>query len=363
MANMFSGFIARPQALGDSIYQGLGALASQQQAQQQAQATRNSEVEAAELLNQSLRTAKSDPAQSEQLFIQAMQKAPDFVQKVTAGLGARREVAGEQYASASQREFESMISGLPEEDQEKARRIRLGLTPRAVGSSAMTIADTGATESVATSEAEIAGAKSEASEAGKGRGMASTSDIVGKAKSEISKAVKKAEIEGKALGEAQVSYNQARASLPAVEEVVGRLRELAPIATSTFGGRAFNAAAKELGFGATEGAEARASFTAIVDNQVLPLLKQTFGAAFTVQEMEALKATLGDVNASPGEKMAQLDAFIEAKYRDLELRSKEAGTPANTTGGAPASAIDYLRSNPELIGQFEAKYGYRPEGF
>lgn len=329
MANMFQGFINAGQQRSDALGQGIGMLAQNYQQKQ-------NQEQAMNYLQQAYELADTDPQASQMAFVQAAQLDPDAVNTLMQVKRAQTPAT-----SASLREFETMIADLPPDEQEKARRIRLGLDPRAVGSSAMTIAETGATEDVAGSEAVIAGARSEASEAGKGRGMAKTSDIVAKAKSDIAKAVKKAEVEGKALGEAQVSYNQATAALPAVEEVVGKLRELAPIATSTFSGRAFNVAAKELGFGATEGAEARAAFTAIVDNQVLPLLKQTFGAAFTVQEMEALKATLGDVNASSAEKMAQLDAFIEGKYRELETKSKEAGIQPKLSD----SALKYLEGN------------------
>ena len=74
-------------------------------------------------------------------------------------------------------------------------------------------------------------------------------------------------------------------------------------------------------------------YVAKVDNQVLPLLRDTFGAAFTVKEGETLRATLGDPNKSPAEKKAVLRAFIEQKKRDvaaLETRTNgvaETGIP------------------------------------
>lgn len=68
---------------------------------------------------------------------------------------------------AGQREFEAMTAGLSPEERQKAARIRLGLSPRAVGSAATTIAETGKTADVARSEAEIAKAKAGATEAAK----------------------------------------------------------------------------------------------------------------------------------------------------------------------------------------------------
>lgn len=136
--------------------------------------------------------------------------------------------------------------------------------------------------------------------------------------------IEKAVVEAKAIaanrGEAFTELSQAKAALPGLTTAVDNLKELALVATSTFGGRVFDTAVRESGFGATKGATARAKFIAIVNNQVLPLLKPTFGAAFTVQEGEALKATMGDPDASPQEKMAQLDAFIAQKMRDIETK-------------------------------------------
>jgi hypothetical protein len=60
----------------------------------------------------------------------------------------------------------------------------------------------------------------------------------------------------------------------------------------------------------------------------LPLLRQTFGAAFTVAEGDSLLATLGDPNMHPDEKNAVLDAFIENKRRDLETKRRRVSSDA-----------------------------------
>lgn len=137
--------------------------------------------------------------------------------------------------------------------------------------------------------------------------------------------------EAKSKGEKLSALNQAKAALPGLQDVVSSLRSLAPIATSTFTGKAFDIVAKEAGFGATEGATARARFISIIDNEMLPLLKQTFGAAFTVEEGKALKATLGDPDAAPEAKMAQLDSFIESKLRQIETQEREVGGDQQVT--------------------------------
>ena len=171
----------------------------------------------------------------------------------------------------------------------------------------------------------FAGATAEATAAGKVIGETSKSGLVADAKSRIASAVKLAEIAAKDRGETLNDLGRAKASMPGLLEVVGKLRDLAPLVTNTMTGRGFNLISKELGFGSTKGGDARASWIGIIDNQILPLLKQTFGSAFTVQEGEKLTATLGDVDSSPSEKMAQLDAFIEGKAREIQTKQREVG--------------------------------------
>ena len=164
--------------------------------------------------------------------------------------------------------------------------------------------------------ADIEGAKI----TGAAEAKAKSAPLIAKTESFINREVKLAEKAAAERGDVITDLSRAEAALPGLTQVVDKLRELAPIATSTFGGRVFDTAVKELGFGATKGATASAKFGAMVNNQVLPLLKPTFGAAFTVQEGDALRATMGDVNASVEEKMATLDAFMEQKQRDIDTK-------------------------------------------
>lgn len=147
-----------------------------------------------------------------------------------------------------------------------------------------------------------------------------STDLVGLPK--IRAAIAEAEAAAKSKGETLSDYKRAKVSMAGLQETISTLKSLAPIATHTYTGRGFDLVAKELGFGATKGSTARAKYVAIVSNQVLPLLKQTFGAAFTAKEGEKLEATMGDANAAPQEKIAQLEAFIEQKMRDLETKGQ-----------------------------------------
>jgi hypothetical protein len=90
-----------------------------------------------------------------------------------------------------------------------------------------------------------------------------------------------------------------------------------------------------LGMDPRQAAVDRTRYIATVDNQVLPMLRDTFGAAFTVAEGETLRATLGDPNKSPKEKQAVLKAFIEQKRRDVQAMAYRTGqaTPPPLQGG------------------------------
>jgi hypothetical protein len=142
---------------------------------------------------------------------------------------------------------------------------------------------------------------------------------------ELRKALKIAEKEAAERGEVLTDLSRMESALPGLKDAVAELRDLSSIATSTLGGKAFDFAVKESGFGSTKGADARAKFIAIVNNQVLPLLKQTFGGSFTEEEGRGLKNTFGDPDASPDEKMAQLDAFISQKERDIKTKQSQLG--------------------------------------
>ena len=147
-----------------------------------------------------------------------------------------------------------------------------------------------------------------------------TTKQVAKSKSIIEASVTQARIEATRRGDVLTELGQAKAALPGLNDAIAKLKELAPIATSTLGGKIFDVAVKESGFGGTKGATAKAKFISIINNQVLPLLKPTFGGSFSVQEGESLKATMGDPDASEEEKLAQLDAFIAQKMRDIEAK-------------------------------------------
>ena len=146
----------------------------------------------------------------------------------------------------------------------------------------------------------------------------------------------KAEVEerkltAKELATAKSELKTAEATLPRLENVVKNLSTLGKKATYTRAGVAADAAARQLGMKPSEGAIARKEYISMVDNEILPLLKQTFGAAFTEREGQTLKATLGDPDASPEEKDAVLKSFIDSKRAQIETKRRR-------VEGAPQAA-------------------------
>lgn len=133
---------------------------------------------------------------------------------------------------------------------------------------------------------------------------------------------------GKEQGQAQSSLQYLDANMPKLEALVSNLDSLAGKATSTYAGQAVDFANRQLGIEPREAALARAEYVATIDNNILPLLRQTFGPQFTQKEGESLKATLGNVNASPGERRAVLQAFIQQKRAEVDALRRQTGMAA-----------------------------------
>ena len=151
---------------------------------------------------------------------------------------------------------------------------------------------------------------------------------------DVAGAAREAKIGG-AQGDAAATYQSMSSKLPGLLSVVDKLDALADKATYTAAGQVLDIGRKQLGMEPRESAIARAEYIATVDNQVLPLLRDTFGAQFTQKEGETLRATLGDPDKSPQEKKAVLHSFIEQKKRDLEALAAQSGQgPAPAAGGA-----------------------------
>ena len=140
---------------------------------------------------------------------------------------------------------------------------------------------------------------------------------------------------GKEQGIATNNLRDRQASLPRLEQVVDELSELGKIATFSRLGVAEDFVQRELTGNPGDDAVARTEFIAKIDNEVLPLLRQTFGAAFTVEEGNRLRATLGDPNKSPPEKDAILRSFIENKRAQIPVLQRRTGQEITNQDSSP----------------------------
>ena len=161
--------------------------------------------------------------------------------------------------------------------------------------------------------------------------------------------------EGKAAGEDTASFDSLSSKMPGLRDVVTNLDGLAGRATYTYAGQALDAGMKQIGMEPRNAAVARAEYVAVVDNQVLPLLRDTFGAAFTVKEGETLRATLGDPNKSPKEKQVVLRAFIDQKERDVSALKARTGSKGGASSGVPEGVTpeEWDAMPPEDKAQFQ----------
>lgn len=130
---------------------------------------------------------------------------------------------------------------------------------------------------------------------------------------------------GEAQGVASSEILERQSSMPQLLDTVRRLSDLGKTATYTLGGRALDWGMREVGMDVPESAIARTEYISMVDNEVLPLLRQTFGAQFTQKEGESLKVTLGDPNKSPAEKDAVLRSFIRTKMENINSTARQVG--------------------------------------
>tara|TARA_R110001632_G_scaffold41747_3_gene105370 strand:+ start:2996 stop:4249 length:1254 start_codon:yes stop_codon:yes gene_type:complete len=134
---------------------------------------------------------------------------------------------------------------------------------------------------------------------------------------------------GKDEGITLARLRSQESKMPGITKVVEELRGLSKVATFTAAGMARDKTLKELGRPMTKGGIARVKYMAVVDNQILPLLRDTFGSQFTENEGKALRATLGDPGMTPEQKESVLDAFIAQKFENISAAKRQLGIGEN----------------------------------
>jgi hypothetical protein len=141
----------------------------------------------------------------------------------------------------------------------------------------------------------------------------------------IEAATREAGAVGAERGVQRATFESASARMPQLVDMANKLSQLGKAATYTMAGQARDTFLREMGMPVPESAVARTEYISMVDNQILPLLRETFGAQFTQKEGESLKATLGDPNKSPEEKDAVLRSFIATKMGSLNTQARQLG--------------------------------------
>lgn len=148
-------------------------------------------------------------------------------------------------------------------------------------------------------------------------------------------------------------YNNILSKMPELNDTVTRLKKLAPVATYTRSGRIRDEIQQERGK-PTQGSIARDEYESIIANQILPLLRDTFGAQFTEREGNSLKATLGDPNKSPQSKIKVLDSFINQKTKSLESKYRKL---QSYSGGMQTQQNNLMPSVGAVEGGYRFKGG------
>lgn len=198
-------------------------------------------------------------------------------------------------------EFEGMTEGLSDDERQKARRIKLGLDPRAQGSADITIAEEGLTDLVADSKGQIAGTVKGSETTAKGN--------VNRAQDFINRGVAAAE------------------GLPSVNRGI-QLLEL--VETGGFD-KAAIAAKQALGIESADEGE----LTYNLGKSVLTQLRETFGAAFTEAEGKRLADLEAGLSRSPA-----TNKRILAQVKDIMTAKAKRGRQAAVDQGDDFTADD-----------------------
>jgi hypothetical protein len=157
---------------------------------------------------------------------------------------------------------------------------------------------------------------------------------------QIANDVETQKVLGKEAGDASVAAIDLESTYPSLMDTVGKLSKLGKTATYTLAGRGVDVARKEAGMDPRQQAVDRTAYISYVDNSVLPLLRQTFGAQFTAKEGQDLKVTLGDPNKTPEEKDAVLRSFIDNKAKSIDVAKRKAAALANAGAGGAGTPMN-----------------------
>jgi len=154
---------------------------------------------------------------------------------------------------------------------------------------------------------------------------------------------------GRLQAEDQDKISYLIAAAPELRDMTDRLSALSDEASYTGAGILKDSIVRQLGLDPGSGAVAREEIVTTVSNEILPLLRQTFGAQFTEREGDKLIATLGDPKKSPKERKAAMNSFNTAKERELRILSRKHGI--DISGQVAESERMFLEDKKRREGQ------------
>lgn len=265
----------------------------------------------------------------------ARQKAPLQIEAAELEIEKQRNLLINQGLlglTSGQREFKDLTKDLSDDDVKKARRIKLGLDPRAVGSAIQTITEKGTVKEVGATEREINAAKEE----GK---LISQSNL----KPDIERKVTSVVAAAKADAEAVAEQKSNRSAFNLYQTAFSGLStSLGQTATGPLFGLLPALTSKQQ---IAEGAVAA----------VAPILKQMFRAAgegtFTDNDQALLMAMVPTRKDSPEArvaKMENIDAIVRSKLKQNQtfeiIPEAPIGAPGFTEKDVKARRLEELKS-------------------
>lgn len=140
----------------------------------------------------------------------------------------------------------------------------------------------------------------------------------------VAEAVETAKLIGKEKGLTITELDSKIAAFPRLETMVKELDALSEVATYATLAVLSDTARRRAGLEVSVGGVSRAAYEAKLRTEIFPLLRDTFGAAFTKAEGDSLIETLGNPDFTPAERKAISSAFITGKLADIETLKRKA---------------------------------------
>ncbi len=227
------------------------------------------------------------------------------------------------------REFEYMTQGMTPEQKAQARLVATGQAARAGDSAIERIARTGATGDVASSQAQIEGAKAGATESAKLNQKLEKEPALEAAKT---KAVEAAKLEAKINDKISTAGRDAEG----VNSILDIAEEMIPMSTQSGVGTVADAAAGIVGM-STKGAEVADSLKTLEGALIMKMPRMEGPQSnYDVELYRQMAARIGDSNIPAPRRIAALKTL-------RELTAKYA-----TTTEKPKSRLDELRQKAGL---------------